>query len=96
MSERCKQVEERRVCRETINLCFEESRVLFHINSKALPSLEAFPYLGRMITYNNRDWPTVYQNLKKAQRRWGMIARVLAKTGATVQARGMIYKAMDQ
>ena len=38
----------------------------------------------------------MYKNLKKEQRRWGVIKRVLEKTGATVQARGIIYKAMSQ
>ena len=33
--------------------------------------------------------------MKKA-RWWGMILRVLKKTGAMVQARGMIYKAVEQ
>ena len=28
--------------------------------------------------------------------RWGMIPRVLANTVATVRARGMVYKAVDQ
>ena len=30
--------------------------------------------------------------MKKSQRWWGMILRVLTKTGATVWARGMMYK----
>ena len=38
----------------------------------------------------------MYQNLRKAQRRWGMITRAMAKTGATVRDQGMIYKAVDQ
>ena len=61
-----------------------------------LPQLEAFPYLRRAITYNNRNWAAVYQNLRKAWRRWGMIARVLANTGATVWYGGMMYKAVVQ
>ena len=36
----------------------------------------------------------MYQNLRKARRRWGVVVRVLEKTGATVQARGMMYKAV--
>ena len=60
-----------------------------------LPS-KTFPYLGRTITYNNRYWAAVYQNLRKAQRRWEMIKRVLSKTGATVRDRGMMYKVVTQ
>ena len=36
------------------------------------------------------------QNLREAQRRWGVIVRVLEKVGATVQAFGMMYKAVAQ
>ena len=38
----------------------------------------------------------MYQNLKKVQRWWGMIVRVLAKMGATVRSCGMMYKAVSQ
>ena len=34
----------------------------------------------------------MYQNLREAWRQWGIILRVLAKTGATVRAQGMMYK----
>ena len=61
-----------------------------------MPPQEAFPCLGRTINYNNSDWPLVYQKLRKARRQRGMIERVLAKTGATVHARGMMYKAVAQ
>ena len=54
-SENCKQGEERRRRRETLQRYFEESRVSFQINAEALPPLEAFPYLGRTIAYNNSD-----------------------------------------
>ena len=70
--------------------------VLFQINAKTLPPSEAFPYLGRKITYNSSDWTTVYLNLREAQRKWGMVARVLEKMGATFQARGAMYKAAAQ
>ena len=96
MSEKCKQVEERRLRRETLQRCFEASRVLFHNNADTLPLSDAFPYLGRTITYNNSDWAVVYLNLRKSQRRWGMIARVLEITGATVWARVAMYEAVVQ
>ena len=56
------------------------------------------PYItfGVQFPIQTAIWTAVYQNLKKAQRWWGMVARVLAKTGATVQYRGVIYKALDQ
>ena len=69
---------------------------MFHINAKSLLPLEAFPYLRRTIVHNNSNCPVVYQNLKKVQSRWGVIVRFLEKMGATVRARGMMYKAVDQ
>ena len=36
------------------------------------------------------------KNLRKAQRQWGMIERVLVKTEAMVRDRGMMYKAVEQ
>ena len=90
----CKQGEKRRPCRETLQSCFEVSRVSFHISAKALSLFDALTYLGRTIAYDNRYWPAVYQNLKKSWRRWGVITRVLEKTGAKVWARGMMHKAL--
>ena len=68
-SENCKQGEEGWIRREILQGFFESSTVLFRINANTLPILEAFPYLGRTIAYNNSDWPEVFQNLKKARSR---------------------------
>ena len=68
----------------------------FHINAETLPSSEDFPYLGRKIAYNNSNWAAVYQNLRKARRRWGMVERVMERTGAPVQTWGYMYKAVVQ
>ena len=38
----------------------------------------------------------MYQNLKKARRRWGVIARVLENTVAMVRYHGMMYMAVAQ
>ena len=38
----------------------------------------------------------VYKNLRKYQSQWGMVVRVQERTGATVRARGDIYKAEVQ
>ena len=52
--------------------------------------------MGRTISYNNSDWAAVYLNLRKAWRRWGMVSRVLKRTGETVRAQGAIFKAVAQ
>ena len=66
--DKCKQGEERRLRRETLQRCFEARRVSFQINTETLTPLEDFPYLGQTITYNNRNLTKVYQNLQKARR----------------------------
>ena len=54
----------------------------------------AFPYLRRMGMYNNSDWAAFYSNLRKAHRIWGMVEKVMGKTGATIKPRLMVYKAV--
>ena len=95
-SEKCDQGEENRLRRKTLQCCFEAIGLSFQINANTLPPSEALPYLGQTIAYNNRIWEAVYLNLRKAQRRWRMIARVIEREGATVRARGEIYKEVAQ
>ena len=38
----------------------------------------------------------MYRNLRKAQRQWGMISRVLENTGAMVRDRGVMYNVVVQ
>ena len=78
--EKCKQGEERRLICEALQRYFKASRVSFQKNVETLPPLEAFPYLGRKLAYNNRYWAAVYQNLWKAWRLWGMLERLLERT----------------
>ena len=61
---------------------------MLHNNSKALSPPEAFIELGKMIAYNNINFPAVYHNPKKARRRWRMIVGVMEKTGAIVRTVG--------
>ena len=95
-SDKCKQGEEMRLRRDTLQRCFKAGRVSFQINAKTLPTSEAFPYSGRTIAYNNSNWSEVYLNLRKSRRGWGMIERVLKSTGSTVQSQGAMYKAVAQ
>ena len=52
----------------------------------------AFTYLGHTIAYNNSDWASLYKNLVKVSKRWGMLSRVVEKTGTTERAGEMLYK----
>ena len=60
------------------------------------PLLAGVGHLGRPLSYNNSDWIALYRNLKKAQAKWGMIARILVREGASLRARGHFYKAVVQ
>ena len=39
---------------------------------------------------------TLYTNLRKAQKLWGVVAKVLRQMGDHVKARGILYKAVVQ
>ena len=54
----------------------------------------AFLYLSHTVAYNNINWEALYQNHKKAQWRWVMMAKLLTNVEAEVQAQDIIYKAV--
>ena len=66
------------------------------VSQVPLEMVSSFVYLGRVVTHNNSDWATLYRNLKKALKRWGLVSRVLEKTGASARVRGMFYKVVVQ
>ena len=56
----------------------------------------AFLYLVCTVAYNNGNWEALYHNLKNYRRKWGMVAKVLTKSGAVVWSQEMIYKTVVQ
>ena len=58
--------------------------------------MEAFPYLGRMIAYNNSDSAAVYLNLRKTRKQWVIVAMAIESMGAMIWARVAMYKAVTQ
>jgi hypothetical protein len=68
----------------------------FQVYQDNLAKVNYFRYLGRILFFNNSDWPALYHNLRKAQTRWGMVARLLARDGASAKARGQFYVAITQ
>ena len=52
----------------------------------------AFPYLVCTSAFNNSDWADLYQNLRKAEHRWGMVAKVLPQMVTTVRMWVTLYK----
>ena len=65
-------------------------------NLEPLDSAATFPYLGCTIVYNNSDWAALYHNVRKYQRRWGMVSSVMVKAVAAVQSQEMMYTAVVQ
>ena len=62
------------------------------VNLDPLEATTAFPYLVRTVTSNNSNQATLYKNLSKDQRRWGMVEKLLGKMGSPIEAQAMMYK----
>ena len=69
---------------------------MIRVNLYPLEAKTALPYLGSTVTYNNSNCSTLYSNLRKSQRRWVIVAKVIVKTGVPTKAREMIYKSVVQ
>jgi Reverse transcriptase (RNA-dependent DNA polymerase) len=95
-TELCRKGMRRRANRAAERAAFEACGVTFTLNNELLEKVDTFRYLGRLLSYTNSDWPTIYHNLKKAQQWWGMVARVLVRDGASPAAMGMFYKGIVQ
>ena len=76
--------------------CFESNHVAIKANIKPLEAATELTYLVRTITYNNIDWTEIYRNLRKSQRIWGMMEKVLRKMGELTKDQEMTYKMVVQ
>ena len=65
-------------------------------NTKPLDCMADFPYLGRTDTYNTSDWVALYAKLRKVQKHWGVVAKVLIQTEFHMKVQDMLYKAVVQ
>ena len=52
-----------------------------------LEKLAAFLCLGLTVSFNSSSWRDLYGNLRKEQRLWRMVAKLLTNMGATVRHR---------
>ena len=66
------------------------------VNLNPLEATITFPYHRRTVAYNNSDWAALYSNLRNSQRRWGMVEKVLGKTGVPIKTWAIIYKLLVQ
>ena len=74
----------------------EENHVVIRVNLKPLNKTGALPFLWRKSTYNNSAWAVLYINLQKSHRRWGMVSKLMEKTGKPIKAHAIMYKAAVQ
>lgn len=86
----------RRFQREQFVANYLASSHTFSLSDQPLPKVTTYRYLGRLLTSNDSDWPTLYHNLSKARRQWSCIARVLVTEHVQPKAAGMFYKAVVQ
>ena len=56
----------------------------------------AFKYLGKILSYDNSEHPTVYSKLHRVQRKWGRLSRMLVHEGADTRTSGKFYVALVQ
>ena len=91
-SYQCRLGRDRQHRRETLHQFFEVSQVTIKFHLVPLDSASIFPYLLCIIPYYNIEQEAMYHNLRKAQKMWGMVSRILVKVGVMVRAREIIYK----
>ena len=95
-TEACRSGTRRALRRADQQRAYDAHQVTFQICDVTLESAATFKYLGRPISNTNSDWPALYYNLRKAQQRWAMLARILTKDGLSPRAKGHFYKAVAQ
>jgi hypothetical protein len=71
-------------------------QVEFSVNGTGIEKVGSFKYLGRILSEDDNDWPAIRANIQKARQRWGQIARILAREGASTKVMGYFYKAIVQ
>ncbi len=64
----------------------------FFCGGDELERVEVFKYLGQMLAYDDNDTQAMQSNLKKSQRCWARIWRVLREENATPQVSGVFTK----
>ena len=55
-----------------------------------------FKYMGQVLTASDDDLLVVAGNLRKAQKRWALLARILRWEGASPRVSGIFFKVVVQ
>ena len=68
----------------------------FHAHGRPLKTVTSFKYMERILTEVDNDWPTEAGNLKKAQKSWERLTRILGQDGDNPRVSGVFFKAVKQ
>ena len=91
----CKGIVERLQARDAERIFQEESnRSPFKHRGVHLTKVDAFLYLGRVLTASNNDHLAVHRNLTKAKQKWSQIRRILSGKAVLVRTYVRMYKAV--
>ena len=66
----------------------EITEMAFELYGKQLNTVPSFKYLGIILTAGDDDFPVVAGNLRKAQKSWGRLKRILSREGEDKRVSG--------
>ena len=92
-SRRCQLGKTRKRRRERELQTIRDLEAVFTVADSVIDNVDDFVYLGRVVTANDNDWPTVSRNLRKARKRWAQFGVLLRREGASPRVSGLFYKA---
>ena len=92
----CKKAATRASKRRQVKANREVDQVIFHIGDQPIQKVSSFKYLGRILSANDDDLPAVAANVHCAHQRWGQVAQLLIREGASSLTMSYFYKAVVQ
>ena len=58
--------------------------------------MENFKYLGRPLDQTYDGWPLVIRNIKRAQKVWERLGKLLRREGLETRVEGILYRVVTQ
>ena len=68
-------------------------RQTFTAYGEPLKRVQQYKYLGRIVSYDDNDTPSVRKNIKRSRRTGGQLRRLLEKEEVPPRVTGMFYQA---
>ena len=92
----CQRLRVRRENEKKLEAQAKADQVRFLVNGVELERVNKFKYLGRILRDDDRDTDCIEENLSKARKRWGSIAKILKREGANAECMGRFYLTIVQ